>query len=297
MITPIRSGPKAARWAMPMTRVTSKRWARRAGSPSTQWSSSSIGTSRAWPRAIGLIDMNTTHRSSRQTNVAGISPSMIRVNTVGMGPDPRRRCARAPAYSRAVTGPPTTDRAVPGEVDTVLTVPNLFTLLRLLCLPLFLYLLIGRDDPAAAGWLLGGLGATDWVDGYLARRLGQVSEFGKKFDPTVDRLLFIVALLGIIAADAAPRWFCIAVLVREVAVGVTIAVATLAFHMTRFDVTWLGKTATCLLMFAIPGFLLGGSDFPGHQAFNAAAWILGIPGLALSYWTAVGYVPEIRRGI
>jgi len=185
----------------------------------------------------------------------------------------------------------------PREVDTLLTVPNLFTLLRLLCLPLFLYLLLGRDNRAAAAFLLGGLGATDWVDGYLARRLGQVSEFGKKFDPTVDRLLFIVALLAIIADDAAPRWFCIAVLVREVAVGGTIAVATLAFHMARFDVTWLGKTATCLLMFAIPSFVLGSSDFPAHAFFQAAGWILGLPGLALSYWTAFAYIPEIRRGV
>ena len=149
-----------------------------------------------------------------------------------------------------------------GEVDTLWTVPNLFTLLRLLCLPLFLYLLLGRDNRAAAAWLLGGLGATDWVDGYLARRLGQVSEFGKKFDPTVDRLLFIVALVAIIADDAAPRWFCIAVLVREVLVGGTIAIATVVFHMARFDVTWLGKTATFLLMFAIPGFVLGCQRLP-----------------------------------
>ena len=184
-----------------------------------------------------------------------------------------------------------------GEVDTLWTVPNAFTLARLLCLPLFLYLLIGRENPAAAGWLLGGLGATDWVDGYLARRLGQVSEFGKKFDPTVDRLLFIVALAAIIAADAAPRWFCIAVLVREVAVGVTIAIATVAFHMTRFDVTWLGKTATFLLMFAIPGFMLGYSDFPGHTGFLVASWLVGIPGLVISWVTAVGYIPKIRAGI
>jgi cardiolipin synthase len=165
------------------------------------------------------------------------------------------------------------------EVDTVWTVPNLFTLVRLLCLPLFLYLLVGRDNPAAAAWLLGGLGATDWVDGYLARRLGQVSEFGKKFDPTVDRLLFIVALVAIIAVDA------------------TMAIATVFFHMARFDVTWWGKTATFLLMFAIPGLVLGASTFPGHDVFNVVAWVLGIPGLVLSYATAVAYVPEIRRGI
>jgi cardiolipin synthase len=183
------------------------------------------------------------------------------------------------------------------EVDTLWTVPNLFTLVRLLCLPLFLYLLLGSDNRAAAAWLLGGLGATDWVDGYLARRLGQVSEFGKKFDPTVDRLLFIVALLAIIADDAAPRWFCVAVLAREVLVGGSIAIATVFLHMTRFDVTWWGKTATFLLMFAIPAFVLGSSDFPAHDAFTVLAWILGIPGLVLSYWTGIGYVPEIRRGI
>jgi cardiolipin synthase (CMP-forming) len=196
-----------------------------------------------------------------------------------------------------VSDPATTQRLPPGEVDTLLTIPNLFTLLRLLCLPLFLYLLLGRDNPAAAGWMLGALGATDWVDGYLARRLGQVSEFGKKFDPTVDRLLFIVALVAIIGADAAPRWFCIAVLVRELLVGGAIAIATVFFSMARFDVTILGKAATFLLLFAIPGFLIGWSDFPGHEGFLVASWLVGIPGLVLSYYTAIRYVPEIRRGV
>jgi cardiolipin synthase (CMP-forming) len=179
----------------------------------------------------------------------------------------------------------------------ILTIPNLFTLLRLACLPLFLYLLLGLDNRAAAAWLLGGLGATDWVDGYLARRLGQVSEFGKVFDPTVDRLLFIVALFGIIIDGAAPLWFCWAIVIREVFVGAMMAVATIVFHMPRFDVSWLGKLATFLLMFAVPGFLLGASDFPGNAGFQAAAWIVGIPGLVLSWVTAVAYVPRVRAGI
>jgi cardiolipin synthase len=189
------------------------------------------------------------------------------------------------------------DELPAGEVDSLYTIPNLFTLLRLLCLPIFLYLLFGRDNPAGAAWLLGGLGATDWVDGYLARRLGQVSEFGKKFDPTVDRLLFIVALIAIIVDEAAPVWFCVAVLARELLVGVTIAVATICFGMARFDVTFWGKLATFLLMFAIPGFMLGYSDFPGHTGFLVASWLVGIPGLVISWVTAVGYVPKIRAGI
>ena len=183
------------------------------------------------------------------------------------------------------------------EVDTLWTVPNLVTLARLLCLPLFVWLLFGLPSRQAAAWLLGALGATDWVDGYLARRLGQTSEFGKKFDPTVDRLLFIVGIVGIIANDAIPLWFAIAVLAREVLVGGTIAVATVVFGMDRFDVTWWGKTATFLLMFAVPGFLMGHSSVPGAEAFTVAAWCFGIPGLALSYYTAFAYVPTIRQAL
>jgi cardiolipin synthase len=178
-----------------------------------------------------------------------------------------------------------------------LTLPNAFTLLRLCCLPLFLYLLFGRDNRAGAAWLLGGLGATDWVDGWLARRLHQTSEFGKAFDPATDRLLFIVGIGGIIVDGAAPLWFAWLVVIREVIVGGTVAIATIAFHMKRFDVQWLGKTATFLLMFAIPGFMLSKSDFAGADVFGFFAWVLGIPGLILSYYTALRYVPLIRNGV
>jgi cardiolipin synthase len=178
-----------------------------------------------------------------------------------------------------------------------LTAPNAFTLIRLCCLPLFLYLLFGRDDRAAAAWLLGGLGATDWVDGWLARRFDQVSDFGKIFDPTVDRILFVTALTAIIIEGAAPLWFAVAVLAREALFGGAVAVATLVFHMPPFAVTHLGKWATFLLMFAVPGFVLGHSDFPGHDGFEIASWMVGLPGLVLSYYTAVAYLPIMRRNL
>ena len=145
--------------------------------------------------------------------------------------DPAGRSRRLDGVttSRATGGrqelPP--DGPPAGEVDTLWTIPNLFTLLRLLCLPLFVWLLFGLPSRQAAAWLLGVLGATDWVDGYLARRLGQTSEFGKKFDPTVDRLMFVVAIVAIIINDAMPLWFGIAVLAREVLVGGTILVASI----------------------------------------------------------------------
>ena len=178
-----------------------------------------------------------------------------------------------------------------------LTAPNAFTLARLCCIPLFLWMLFSRDNVAGAAWLLGGLGATDWVDGWLARRFNQVSEFGKVFDPTADRLLFIVGIAGIIIKGVQPLWFLWAVVVREVAFGGTVAAATLMFGMKRFDVTWLGKTATFLLMFALPGFMLGSSDFAGHKWFLIASWLIGIPGLVLSYYTAIAYVPTIRESL
>jgi cardiolipin synthase len=191
------------------------------------------------------------------------------------------------------------ESAVPpaGEVDAIWTLPNLITLIRLLCLPVFLYLLFGLEERAAAAWLLGALGATDWVDGYLARRLGQVSEFGKKFDPTVDRLLFIVGLGAIVIDGSAPIVISVLILAREIVLGAAVAIATLVYGMERFDVTFLGKTATFLLMFAVPGFLMGASEMPGAEWFQVASWILAVPGVVLSYVTAFAYVPKIRDGI
>jgi len=181
--------------------------------------------------------------------------------------------------------------------DRLLTAPNAFTLLRLCCLPLFLYLLFGRDNVGGAGWLLLAIGLTDWVDGWLARRFNQVSEFGKIFDPIADRILFFVSLIGIIIYPIGPLWFFWAVLIREVVFGGTVAVATVAFKMKRFDVTYWGKLATFLLMGSIPAFVVGASTFPVHQFFTVLGYAVGIPGLVLSYWTAVAYVPTIRDSL
>lgn len=179
----------------------------------------------------------------------------------------------------------------PGQVFTI---PNVMSVIRLLCIPLFLWMLFAQDNRAGAAFLLGGLGATDWIDGYIARRYNQVSELGKVLDPTADRLLFIVGIAAIIIDGSAPLWFCWAVVVREVLVGGTMVVCTVFFQMSRFDVTYWGKLATFLLMFAFPGFMLGATDFPGHQLFLAAAWIMGIPGLVFSYYTAIAYIPLIK---
>lgn len=181
--------------------------------------------------------------------------------------------------------------------DGIWSVPNLLTLVRLLCLPVFLFVLFAMDEPVPAALILGALSATDWVDGYLARRLDQVSEFGKVFDPTVDRLLFVVALTAIMLDDAMPLWFGFAVLAREILVGLMMVVATFVYKMPRIDVTYLGKVATALLMFAVPGFLIASSDIELADVFQIASWMLGIPGLILSYATGIAYIPQVRRAI
>jgi cardiolipin synthase len=184
-----------------------------------------------------------------------------------------------------------------GIFENVWTLPNLFTLLRLLCLPVFLWLLFSQENQAGAAWLLAGLGSTDWIDGYIARRFNQTSEFGKIFDPTVDRLFFFVAVIAIMIDGSIPIWFAIAVLVREVLVGGVIAFSTLFLKMQRFGVTFLGKSATFLLMGAVPSFLLGSADVWESPFFAVLAWVLGIPGLVLSYWTGIAYIPLIRTGL
>ena len=175
--------------------------------------------------------------------------------------------------------------------DRIVTVPNVITSVRLACLPLFVYLLFGRDNPAAAAFLLALLGATDWVDGYVARHFDQVSTVGKVLDPVADRLLFFVGVGAIIVYGGAPLWFSVVVLAREVFVSLAV-LALVALGAKRIDVTWYGKAGTFCLMFAFPLFLAGSDpDLVGADLFTIAAWGFGLPGLALSYYAAVLYVP------
>jgi cardiolipin synthase len=184
----------------------------------------------------------------------------------------------------------------PREDAGVLTLPNVITLVRLSCLPLFLWLLFAQDNRAAAAWLLAALGATDWVDGYLARHMHQVSEVGKVLDPVADRLLFLVGAGGILVDGSVPAWFAIVVLVRETLVGgATLVLGALGAR--RIDVTWFGKAGTFMLMVAFPLFLASHSTLGWADLAGVLAWATGIPGLALSLYAAVLYVPLARRAL
>ena len=192
---------------------------------------------------------------------------------------------------RAPVRPPD-DAPAPDDAgtDRLLTLPNVISVVRLSCLPLFLWLLFAKEDRAAAAWLLAALGTTDWVDGYIARRWNQVSELGKILDPVADRLLFFVGVGGILVDGSVPTWFAVAVLVRESVVGVTTVVLAL-LGARRIDVTWFGKAGTFGLMVAFPLFLAGQSTLSWHETAQVLAWVAGIPGLILSYIAWAMYVP------
>ncbi|MEO6629117.1 MAG: CDP-alcohol phosphatidyltransferase family protein, partial [Aquihabitans sp.] len=102
----------------------------------------------------------------------------------------------------------------PGD-DRVLTIPNVISAIRLACLPVFVWLLFGREDRATAAWLLAALGCTDWIDGYIARRWNQVSTVGKVLDPVADRAVLLTGVVAILIDGAAPLWVGVATLSRE----------------------------------------------------------------------------------
>jgi cardiolipin synthase len=185
---------------------------------------------------------------------------------------------------------------VEAGLDRVLTAPNLITLVRLLCLPVFVWLLFGDHEQAPAAWLLAALGATDWIDGFVARRWHQVSTLGKVLDPVADRLLLGTGVISIIVHGAVPLWFGLATIAREVLVaGVTLLLATLGAR--RIDVLWVGKAGTFGLMFAYPAFLWSDGTAGWQDPVRTFAWVAGICGLSLAWVAAASYLGPARRAL
>jgi cardiolipin synthase (CMP-forming) len=181
------------------------------------------------------------------------------------------------------------------------TWPNLITAIRLALLPLFFWLLFGTNHRALAAWLLATLGASDWFDGFVARRLHQVSNVGKILDPVADRVLVISGLLAVAAADAVPWWFASATLTRELIVSLlTVVLASLG--AARIDVLWWGKVSTFALMTTFPLFLLTSNPYhaplrPWQHDARDACWVIGVMGLTLSWLVLIGYVKPALRAL
>ena len=182
------------------------------------------------------------------------------------------------------------------HLDRIVTLPNAITALRLACVPLFVWLLFGDHAQTAAAILLAVLGATDWVDGFLARRLGQVSTVGKVLDPTADRILVATGVICVMVHGAVPLWLGLATIVREVLVSAAVLLLA-ALGAQRIDVLWVGKAGTFGLMFAYPTFLLAHGHAGWQHPFEVFAWVCALPGLALAYVAAAAYIPRGRAAL
>jgi cardiolipin synthase (CMP-forming) len=182
--------------------------------------------------------------------------------------------------------------------DRILTVPNALTLARLVAVPVFLWLALRphRRDLYPAAFLLAGLGATDWLDGSIARHFHQVSTLGKVLDPMADRILLGAAAAAAIATGSLPLVIAIPALVREVVVS-TGFLAVAAAGGRRIDVQWAGKAGTFLLMFALPLFLAGHAPDGWATTAHTLGWVCAVPGLVLGWYAAVTYVPKARSAL
>lgn len=184
-----------------------------------------------------------------------------------------------------------------GVFARVWTIPNLISLGRLACAPLVWWLLFPADQPWWAAILLGVLGASDWVDGWIARRWDQGSELGKILDPTADRILLLSGVLALLVDGSVPAWYGVLLLAREIAITV-VTLALAAAGARRIDVLWAGKAGTLAAMFSLPAFLGAAiSDGAFHDLCVLVAYCFAIPALGLSYYAAVRYVPEARRAL
>jgi cardiolipin synthase len=177
-------------------------------------------------------------------------------------------------------------------VDRVWTIPNALSIARLVLVPVFAWLLVGRHD----GWVFAVLaisGVSDYLDGALARRWGQVSRLGQLLDPFADRLYILSTLLGLGWREIIPWWLVVALIARDVLLALTIPV--LARHgYGPLPVHFLGKAATFNLLYAFPLLLLADGDGLAAAVARPIAWAFAWWGTALYWWAGWLYVRQVR---
>lgn len=175
----------------------------------------------------------------------------------------------------------------------MLTVPNLLSFLRLALVPVFLVLLVGGLD----FWALVTLavsGITDFLDGFLARKLDQVSRLGQLLDPAADRLYILAALLGLAWRELIPWWLVIVIIARDVML-VVIGMLLARLSHGAFPVNWVGKWATACLFVGLP-LLMVSAAWPDVAGFTQPfGWIFALVGAALYWWAGILYLVQTVR--
>jgi cardiolipin synthase len=177
--------------------------------------------------------------------------------------------------------------------DRVWTVPNLLSIVRLAGVPVFLWLVLG---PEADGWALALLavsGITDFLDGYLARRLGQTSALGQVLDPVADRLYILAVVIGLALRDVIPWWTAVLLPLRDVLLWALVPLLRTRGY-SALPVHFLGKAATFSLLYAFPLLLLGDGDGTVATLANVFGWAFAIWGIGLYWWAGILYAWQVR---
>ncbi len=182
-------------------------------------------------------------------------------------------------------------------MDRVLTIPNALSAARLAGVPVFLWLVLGPRSATADYWAVALLivaGATDWLDGKIARALNQGSRLGQVLDPAADRL-YIAATIVALAVRAIIPWWLVAVLaLRELVVGGALAVLKRRVGFGTLQVSLVGKTATLCLLYAFPLLFLGDHPGWGGTLARVLGWAFAIWGTVLYWWAAMLYLAQVR---
>ena len=175
----------------------------------------------------------------------------------------------------------------------ILNIPNALTALRALGVPVFLYLFLAAEQPIASFVVIALGGITDYLDGKVARALNQTSDFGAKFDPTVDRLYIAAVIIALAIKDYLPWPLVVAIIARDLILFLLIIYQKLR-GIPFFEVSFLGKAATFNLLYAFPFLLLEEVAVIGPWCF-AAGWSFAIWGISLYFYTGIQYLVKGLR--
>jgi cardiolipin synthase len=176
----------------------------------------------------------------------------------------------------------------------VLTIPNVLSVIRLILVPVFLYLLLVRHawGPSVAILMFGGV--SDWADGKIARLVAnQSSRLGELLDPLVDRVYMVAVPVGLALAGVVPWWVVAILLGRDAALAATLPVLR-SRGITALPVSYVGKAATFSLMVGFPLVLLGQWDALWSKVIGACGWGFVIWGMGMYLWAAVLYLLQVR---
>src|SRR5262245_10180694 len=178
----------------------------------------------------------------------------------------------------------------------VLTLPNVISALRIALIPVFWALIVDERTTTAGLIMFGLVVATDWVDGTIARRTGQVSEVGKVLDPVADRLAIAAGIIALAVRGVFPVWAAVAILARDVAV-LGVGIFLLSRRHVRIEVRWIGKVATFSLMVAVPSIAWGALYLPLAAAATAVGWVAFAVGIVEYYVAGAVYAGDARRAL